>query len=67
LLSILIDDALAGHDPRVKVDLYDGRSGLDPFGEKAIRQANPAFGDFQNAKEIIGDGRGRPPDAFAGA
>lgn len=53
LLSILIDDAEKGEDPRVKVSLYTADPDLDPFAEKAIRQANPAFGDFQNAKETL--------------
>ncbi len=53
LLSILIDDALAGADPRIVVILYTADEDLDPFSEEAIRQANPAFGDFLNAKEIL--------------
>ena len=52
LLSILIDDALKGNDPRVVVSLYTADMGLDPFSLKAIKQANPAYGDFLNAKEI---------------
>jgi phage terminase large subunit-like protein len=53
LLSILIDDAEKGEDPRVKVSLYSADPDADPFTEKAIKQANPAFGDFQNAKETL--------------
>lgn len=53
LLSILIDDALAGHDPRIVVSLYTADPELDPFSEEAIRQANPAFGDFLNAEEVL--------------
>jgi phage terminase large subunit-like protein len=53
LLSVLIDDALAGHDPRVVVKLYTADEKLDPFGEEAIRAANPAFGDFLNATEVL--------------
>lgn len=53
LLSILIDDALAGHDPRVVVSLYSAADDLDPFSEEAIKAANPAFGDFQNAAETL--------------
>jgi phage terminase large subunit-like protein len=52
LLSILIDDALAGHDPKVTVSLYAADPKLDPFSVAALKQANPAFGDFQNAEEI---------------
>jgi phage terminase large subunit-like protein len=53
LLSILIDDARKGEDKRVKLSIYEAEPSLDPFTEKAIRQANPAFGDFQNAKETL--------------
>lgn len=53
LLSVLIDDALAGNDPRVVLSLYTADMDLDPFTEKAIRQANPAFGDFLNADEVL--------------
>lgn len=53
LLSILIDDALAGHDPRVVVSLYTAPEEIDPFTEEAIRLANPAFGDFLNAEEVL--------------
>ncbi len=54
LLSVLIDDAKAGHDPRVVLSVYSAPEDLDPFGEEAIRAANPAFGDFQNSTEVIG-------------
>lgn len=54
LLSVLIDDAKAGHDPTVVLSLYTADEELDPFGEEAIRQANPAFGDFLNAREVLG-------------
>lgn len=53
LLSVLIDDALAGHDPRTVVSLYTADPALDPFSEEAIKAANPAFGDFQNATEVL--------------
>lgn len=53
LLSVLIDDALAGSDPRVTVSLYTADPEADPFSEETIRQANPAFGDFLNAEEIL--------------
>lgn len=53
LLSILIDDAKASNDPTVVLSLYTADMGLDPFGEDAIRQANPAFGDFLNAREVM--------------
>jgi phage terminase large subunit-like protein len=53
LLSILIDDAIAGHDPRVVVSLYAADIEDDPFAEATIRKANPAFGDFLNAEEVM--------------
>lgn len=53
LLSVLIDDALAGHDPRVVVSLYTADPSADPFAEETIRQANPAFGDFLNPTEVL--------------
>lgn len=51
LLSVLIDDALKGDDPTIKVALYTAPDDLDPFSDEAIRAANPAYGDFLNADE----------------
>jgi phage terminase large subunit-like protein len=53
LLSILLDDALVGHDPRTVVSLYTAPPHLDPFVEETIRLANPAFDSFMNAKEVL--------------
>jgi phage terminase large subunit-like protein len=53
LLSILIDDALAGHDPSTVIKLYTAPPELDPFGEAAIKAANPAFGVFLNEREVM--------------
>jgi phage terminase large subunit-like protein len=53
LLSILIDDAQAGHDPHTVLSLYTAPTDLDPFDEATIRQANPAFGTFLNAREVL--------------
>ena len=53
LFSILIDDAKRGADPRVKLFLYTADPEADPFAKSTIKQANPAFGDFQNAKEVM--------------
>lgn len=53
LLSVLIDDALAGHDPRAVVKLYTAPVTLDPFKEETIRLANPAFGTFLNPIEVM--------------
>ena len=52
LLSILIDDAQQENDPRTKLFFYSADEDLDPFSEEAIKQANPFFGDFQNAEEV---------------
>lgn len=53
LLSVLIDDAKKGADPRVVLSLYTAPTEDDPFAEPTIRKANPAFGDFQNADETL--------------
>lgn len=53
LLSILIDDATAGYDPHTVVSLYTAPLDDKPFIERTIRKANPAFGDFLNAKEVL--------------
>ncbi|HUH38723.1 MAG TPA: terminase large subunit, partial [Spongiibacteraceae bacterium] len=53
LLSLLIDDALTGADPTIKVELYAADKALDPFSEKAIRQANPHFDAFMNKGEVF--------------
>jgi phage terminase large subunit-like protein len=52
LLSLLIDDALTGTDPRLKVELCTAPIDLDPFSEEAIRAANPHFDDFMNKEEV---------------
>jgi len=52
LLSIRLDDALSGKDPRKVGILYTADPELDPFSEEALRQANPAYGDFLNADEL---------------
>jgi phage terminase large subunit-like protein len=53
LLSILIDDALAGYDPHTVVSLHTAPTELDPFAEETIRRANPAFGAFLNSREVL--------------
>ena len=52
LLSIKIDDALEGKDPKTVISLYTADLDLDPFSEEAMRQANPALGDFKNLEEL---------------
>lgn len=53
LLSVLIDDAKTGADPRTVLSLYTADPDADPFEAETIKQANPAFGDFQNAEEVL--------------
>jgi phage terminase large subunit-like protein len=52
LLSVLIDDALAEHDPTTKVVLHAAPIDADPFSDEAIRAANPHFDDFMNQTEV---------------
>lgn len=52
LLSVLIDDAIAGHDPRVVVRIDLAPDAVDPFSDEAIRAANPAFDIFMNSDEV---------------
>jgi phage terminase large subunit-like protein len=53
LLSVLIDDALAEHDPRTVLKLYTAPVELDPFEEATIKLANPAYGTFLNPREVL--------------
>ena len=52
LLSVLIDDALSGTDPRIKVELHTADVDLDPFSDEALGQANPHLGEFMNHEEV---------------
>lgn len=52
LLSILIDDAIEGRDPRTVLRLHVAGDDLDPFSDAAIRAANPAFDHFMNRDEV---------------
>lgn len=53
LLSLLIDDAAAGHDPRIKLFLWAAPESMDPFSKAAIKKANPAFDQFMNQEEVL--------------
>lgn len=53
LLSILIDDAKGGHDPRTVLRLQTAPEGMDMFSPEAIRAANPAFDVFMNQQEVL--------------
>jgi phage terminase large subunit-like protein len=46
LLSVLIDQTLAGHNPKHICKLYTAPEELDPFDPETIKLANPAYGDF---------------------
>lgn len=52
LLSVLIDDALRGADPRVVCSLYTAPKDADPFADETIKAANPALGNFLNPHEV---------------
>lgn len=52
LLSVLIDDAKTGRDPRTVLSLYTAPETLDAFSPEAWRAANPALGDFLNEQEV---------------
>ena len=53
LLSVLIDDAQKGADPRTILRIDTAPEGMDPFSEEAIRAANPAFDHFMNKAEVL--------------
>ena len=53
LLSVLIDDALGGHDPKTIILLNTAPEDLDPFDIDTVRLANPAFDDFMNQEEVM--------------
>src|SRR5215831_16098619 len=54
LLSILIDDALSGHDPHTICLLHAAPAdAADPFSLETIKLANPALGTFQNPDEVL--------------
>ena len=52
LLSLLIDDAQTGADPRVKLVLYSAPLDADPFSLAAIKAANPHYANFMNQDEV---------------
>ena len=52
LLSVLIDDALTGADPTIKVVLYTAPMEDDPFSEETIKKANPHY-HLMNKNEVM--------------
>jgi phage terminase large subunit-like protein len=53
LLSILIDDAKRGFDPRTIVSLYAAPVEDNPFTRETIEKANPALGVFLSETEVL--------------
>jgi len=53
LLSILIDDAKAGHDPHTVLRFHTSDPEDDPFDVETIKKANPAFDIFMNKTEVL--------------
>jgi len=53
LLSVLIDDAKEGNDPRTVLRFQTAPLDMDPFSEEAIRAANPGFDVFMNKREVL--------------
>lgn len=52
LLSVLIDDAQAGNDPRTRLFLYTAEPDADVLDEAAWKAANPALGDFNSLEQM---------------
>lgn len=52
LLSVLIDDAKAQHDPRTRLFLYAADETADVLDEAAWHAANPALGDFNSLEQM---------------
>ena len=53
LLSMLIDDAMTGADPRTILRLNTAPMDDDPFEEATIGKANPALDIFMNKGEVL--------------
>jgi phage terminase large subunit-like protein len=58
LLSVLIDDAKTGADPKTVLILHTAPEDIDPFSDEAIKAANPAYGDFLNPEEVRSQAEG---------
>lgn len=52
LLSVLIDDAATGADPRTKLWLWSAPEEDDPFAPETWKKANPTLGDLLNEQEV---------------
>ena len=52
LLSLWIDDAMTGNDPRIVCHLHTATDGCDLLDEAEWKKANPALGVFRSVKDI---------------
>jgi phage terminase large subunit-like protein len=52
LLSVLIDDALSGADPRTVVSLHAGDPEKSPWSVPNWKKANPAMGVFRSRQDV---------------
>lgn len=52
-LSLLIDDAAAGHDPSMVLELETAPLTSDPFSRETIAACNPAAGIFLDLDDIV--------------
>lgn len=52
-LSLLIDDALEGHDDAVVIDLRSAPLDADPFSPETIKACNPAAGVFLDLDDVV--------------
>ncbi|MBN7758974.1 terminase large subunit [Nitratireductor aquimarinus] len=52
-LSMLIDDALEGHDSSIVIDLRSAPLDADPFSRETIKQCNPAAGVFLDLDDVV--------------
>jgi phage terminase large subunit-like protein len=52
LLSIILDDALAGEDELTKAKLFAADIDDDPWSLETWKKSNPALGDFRSLKDV---------------
>jgi hypothetical protein len=65
LLSVLIDDAKTGKDPKTKLFMYSADERSTRSKRRGHQAGEPGFGDFRSAEEVREPGRGRAADAVA--
>jgi hypothetical protein len=59
LLSILIDDALTGHDPHTVCSLYTAPVGADPFALESNQVGKSSARRFSKSRGSLANGRKR--------